>query len=63
MKQKLRDEIDIQDTWDLTYIFKDENEFNKSYDEAKDEIKKVVDYKGKLLENSNNLLSYLEYEE
>ena len=61
MKQKLRDEIDIKDTWDLTYIFKDENEFNKSYDEAKDEIKKVVDYKGKLLENSNNLLSYLDY--
>ena len=61
MKQKLRDEIDIKDTWDLTYIFKDESEFNKVYDEAKEEIKTVSSFKGKLLENSNSLLSYLEY--
>ena len=61
MKQKLRDEIDIKDTWDLTLIFKDEKEFIKTYDEAKNEIKKVVDFKGKLLQNSNSLLSYLEY--
>ena len=61
MKQKLREEIKEEDTWDLTYIFKDENEFNKSYDEVKEEIKEVSNYKGKLLENSNSLLSYLKY--
>ena len=61
MKQKKRSEIDIKDTWDLTYIFKDEDEFNKVYKEASEEIKKVSMYRGKLLENSNTLLEYLEY--
>ena len=61
MRQRLRNEIKEEYTWDLTYIFKDENEFNKSFDEAKEEIKKVSSFKGKLLENSDSLLSYLEY--
>ena len=61
MKQKKRSEIDIKDTWDLTYIFKNEDEFNKVYKEASEEIKKVSTYKGKLLQNSNTLLEYLEY--
>ena len=61
MKQKLRDEINIEDTWDLTYIFKSEEEFNKAYEEAKEEINKVSSFKGKLLNSSNDLLEYLEY--
>ena len=61
MKQKQRSEINEKDTWDLTYIFKDEDEFNNIYKEAKSEIKKVTEYKGKLLENSDGLLSFLEY--
>ena len=61
MKQKLRNEINITDTWDLTYIFKNEDEFNKSIENVKKEINKVTEYKGKLLENSNTLLSYLKY--
>ena len=61
MKQKTRDAIDIKDTWDLTYIFKSEEEFNKVLNEARDEIKKVSSFKGKLLSNSDSLLTYLEY--
>ena len=61
MKQKLRDEIDIKDTWDLTYICKNDDEFNKTYDEAKNEINEVSNYKGKILNSSDSLLSYLEY--
>ena len=61
MKQKLRSDIDVKDTWDLTYIFKSDVEFNKAYEEAKDEIKKVSGFKNKLLESSSSLLSYLEY--
>lgn len=61
MKQKLRDEIDTKDTWDLTYIFKDEEEFNKIYEEVKEEIKKVSAFKGKLLDSSDSLLTFLEY--
>ena len=61
MKQKLRSEIDVKDTWDLTYIFKDEEEFNKTLKEASEEIKEVTSFKGKLLDSSDTLLSYLEY--
>ena len=60
MKQKKRSEIDIDDTWDLTLIFKDEDEFNKALDDAKNEIKKIKDYEGKILESSDTLLSFLE---
>ena len=45
MKQKLRKEIKKEDTWDLTYIFKDEEEFNKSIKEAKGDIKKLLTLK------------------
>lgn len=61
MKQKLRSEIKEEDTWDLTYIFKDEKEFNKTFKEAQEEIKEVSNYKGHLLNSSKELLNYLEY--
>ena len=61
MKQRLRSEIKEEDTWDLTYIFKNEKEFNKSYDEAKKEMKKVSEFKGRLLESSDTLLAFLKY--
>lgn len=61
MKQKLRSEIKESDTWDLTYIFKNENEFNKSLELAKNEIVKISEYKGKILSNDKTLLSFLEF--
>ncbi len=61
MKQKLRSEINEKDTWDLTYIFKTEADFNKCLEETKQELPKVLEYKGKLLQDSNTLLSFLEY--
>ena len=61
MKQRKRSEIDVKDTWDLTYIFKDEDEFNKCLKDAYEDIKKITSYKGKILNNSDTLLSYLEY--
>ena len=61
MKQKLRNEIDVADTWDLTYIFKNEEEFNEAYEKASQEIQKVTTFKGKLLASNESLLSYLEY--
>ena len=60
MKQKLRSEINEKDTWDLTYIFKNENEFNKSLEATKKEIKKISSFKGKILSDANTLLSFLE---
>ena len=61
MKQKKRSEININDTWDLTYIFKNDNEFNKSLNEVNDLINNVENYKGKILNSSDSLLSFLEF--
>ena len=60
MKQKIRSEINEQDTWDLTVIYKNESEFYKDYNDLKNEIKEVLTYKGKILLSSKNLLSFLE---
>ena len=59
MKQKKRSEIDVKDTWDLTLIFKNDADFEKSLNEAKEEIKQVTSYKGRILESSDTLLSFL----
>lgn len=60
MKQKKRSEIDLVDTWDLTLIFKNDAEFEKSLKETQKEINKISDYKGRILESSDTLLSFLE---
>ena len=60
MKQKKRSEIDLVDTWDLTLIFKNDAEFEKSLKETQKEISKISDYKGRILESSDTLLSFLE---
>ena len=61
MKQKNRSEIKIEDTWDLTYIFKNKEEFFKSLKETEKIIPEISKYKGKLLENDKNLLEFLEF--
>ena len=63
MKQKLRNEIDVADTWDLTYIFKSDDEFNKSLSSAKEKLKEISSFKGKILESSASLLAYLKYDD
>ena len=63
MKQRKRSEIKEEDTWDLTYIFKDEDEFKKCFENTKEEIKEISSYKGKILKDSDTLLSYLEYDD
>ncbi len=60
MKQKLRHEIEVKDTWDLTAIYKTEDDFKKDLDSINEEIKVVEKYQGKLLESSKTLLEFLE---
>ena len=60
MKQKIRSEIKEEDTWDLSLIFKDEKEFNKSLSETKKEITKLTAFKGQLLSSAKSLLEFLE---
>ena len=47
-RQKTRDEIEEKYKWDLSTIFKTEEEFLKFYDEVKKEINKIDSYKGKI---------------
>lgn len=61
MKQKNRSEIKIEDTWDLTYIFKNKEDFFKSLKETEKIIPEISKYKGKLLENDKSLLEFLEF--
>lgn len=60
IKEKLRSEIKEEDKWDLTGLYKTEDEWNKDYDELQGLISKFDDFKGKL-NNSKNILKYFEF--
>ena len=62
MNQQTRNEINNNDKWDLTLIYKNIEDFNKDLELAKTEIKKVSDFKD-LLSSSKRLLEYIEYDE
>lgn len=62
-KLKDRSTIDNKFKWDLTKLFNNVDEFQKSYDEINFLVKKVASYKGKIMLNSDNLYSfYQDYE-
>lgn len=46
--------------WDLTKIFKNEEEYNNSKEELKKILDEIIKYKGKIMDNSDTLLSLLE---
>ena len=52
--------MDKKYEWDLTKIFKNENEYNKTIDEVKELTKQLVSLKGKIMKNSDSLLQTLE---
>lgn len=56
---KLRDEIEEEYKWDLSKIFKDENEFNKYFEETKKLIDNYKKYQGHIMENATNLYNAL----
>lgn len=60
MKQKKRSEINIQDTWDLTPIFKTKEEFLSSYKKFEEEYLNILKYKNHILDSSKSLLEFLE---
>ena len=45
--------------WDLTKIISNKNEFDSACEEINNTILKLVKYKGKILDSSNNLLEVL----
>ena len=58
-KQKTRDEIEEKYKWDLTTIYKSDEEFKKELDDIKKELEKVKEYKGNIINSSKNLYTYL----
>lgn len=62
-EEKLRSEIDDKYKWDLSKIYKDKKEWQKDFDNAKEEILKVTSYKNSFLSNGKKLYEYFEYDE
>ena len=61
MQYKSRKDVPDKYKWDLTDIFKNEEEFNKTFKETKEIIDKLPKYKGKL-HDANKLYEYIELE-
>lgn len=62
-EEKLRCEIEDKYKWDLTKIYKDEKEWQKDFDDVKEKILKVLEYKDSFLSNGKKLYEYLKYDE
>lgn len=60
-KYETRNDVPLKYKWDLTDIFKDTNEFDKSCDEVNEEIKLIDNYIG-CTKNSDKLLEFLEFD-
>ncbi len=58
--QRKREEIEEKYTWDLSYIYKNDNTWQIDFNKLNKEIKQIVQFKGKLVDNAKNLLDYLE---
>ena len=46
--------------WDLTRIFKDENDYNNSIKRVNEILERIPEYKGRILKNENTLFEILE---
>lgn len=51
----LRSEINLKDTWDLSLIFKDVNEFEKACSEVEKEVEELKKYEDSIITSSDNL--------
>ena len=61
-KYKSRKDVPDKYKWDLSDFFKNEEDFNKNFDNVNKEIKKYSKYKGKL-KDSNTLLELLKFDD
>jgi oligoendopeptidase F len=55
-----RSEIPETDTWDLTHLFKTEEEYRRAFDALRDSYPEILKFKGQLGESAQTLLSCLE---
>ncbi len=54
-----RSQINKEDTWDLTKIFKNDAEYTKTYQEVLNKITKIKAMKGQILNDEKSLYAYL----
>ena len=57
--EKLRSEIEDKYKWDLTLMYKNEEEYQKDFDELKKLVSEIKKYKGILTKDANTLLEFL----
>ena len=62
-KIKNRNEIPEELKWDLTTIYKTDEDFYKDIENAKKIIDEMYSYKGKIFKTKNNLIKYLKNDE
>lgn len=60
-KQKMRNEVEEQYKWDLSLIYKSDDDWYKDLESVLKEVEKVSQYKGSIVNSANNLLEYLEF--
>lgn len=60
-KQLKREEIANQYKWDLTPIYKSDEEFYKELKQVREEMEKIQDFKGKILENGKSLYNFFTF--
>lgn len=61
-KQKLRDEVSNEYKWDLTKIYKTDEEWDKDYQKLKNEITKITEYTN-FIDSSKKLYEFLTFNE
>ena len=60
-KYKSRKDVPDKYKWDLTSFFKTEEDFEKSYKDCQNKIKKINEYKG-CTKDPNKLYEFLEFD-
>lgn len=62
-KQRKREEIEEKYTWDLTTIYESDEAWYQELDKVSEIIKKIPDFKGKIVSSAKDLLKYLKFDE
>ncbi len=58
-EEKLRNEIENIYKWDLTCLYKNEDEYNNDFKLLKDKVSEILEYKNKIASSDKTLLEFL----
>ena len=58
-EEKLRNEIENIYKWDLTSLYKNEDEYNNDFKLLKDKVSEILEYKNKIASSDKTLLEFL----